>query len=267
MDEKGKNKQSYKRQKIESIYNHYKIMLSDNEFLLIGVEKNLPKDELKNWLTIPHINCSDLFWQKFLNLSLPNRAVIMNTMIKYSEKNDLQNTKFNTYNWNVFTDFLFHRYNMTLYDIAIEIEGTGSIKNNLNKKTTFDRLDKLQYIKTKPRLESLILAMTICSYYLFSFDLITTGVGKLYSLRSKNGSIDYKEQLANYTYFNIKKEIENLNGEVPDLKQLILKLTGLNEADIFCVPIIIFESKSKLNLDKETQQILWMIMEEMEKSK
>lgn len=263
MNEKVNKKSSYIRRKTESVYNHYILQKEDNTFLcLIGVSKGISNDEIELLINAPLINCSTEFWIKFFKLSQPNRQIIQKALNEQHQKTSKNNGIFNTHNWNVFTDFLFSRYDLTLYDIAREIEGTGTIYSNQRKKATYDNLAVLQKVKTHPRKESLTLAKEICAYYLVTFDLITTGQGFIYSLNSEYDSQDYEKELSNYTFENVRKAFDESDGEGIDTKELLLKLTGLNEADISCIPIQIFDSIPKL--DKRDEEVFMTLMDQME---
>ena len=73
--------------------------------------------------------------------------------------------------------------------------------------------------------------------------------------------MDFNEQLSNYTFENVQKEFNASDGNEVDTKRLLLKLTGLKEEDISCIPIQIFGSKPML--DQKTEQVFITIMNEM----
>lgn len=247
------------RVKTEPIYNHY--WFEEEGVCLIGVNKDISKEEARLYIDTTIISASNEFWNEFFKLSQTNRQIIQKAMEKWYQKTYKKNILYNNYNWNVFTDFLFSRYNLSLYDIAREVEGTGTIYKNKRKKAVYDNLDDLQKIKTKPRKESLILTKEICAYYLVTYDLITTGRGFIYALNPEDNPKMYQKQLSNYTFENIRKEFNESGKNEIDTKQLLLKLTGLEEKNISCIPIQIFGRKPLL--DKNTEQLFIAIMNEM----
>lgn len=252
-------KKGYTRVKTEPAYNHY--WFEEERVCLIGVNKDISEDAARLYIDAPIISASNKFWKEFVQLSQTNRQIIQKAMDKWHQKTQKKTILFNNYNWNVFTDFLFSRYDLSLYDIAREIEGTGTISKNRRKKSTYDNLNNLLKIKTQPRKENIILAKEICAYYLVTYDLITTGQGYIYSLDKKYDPMDFNEQLSNYTFENIQKEFNEADGNEIDTKQLLLKLTGLKEEDISCIPIQIFGSKPML--DQKAEQVFITIMNEM----
>lgn len=258
-------KRGYTRVKTDPTYNYH--WFEEEGVCLIGINKDISWCEARLCIKSPIISASIEFWNVFFKLSQPNRQIISNAMNNWYEKIGKKNIVFNNYNWNVFTDYLFSRYNLSLYDIAREVGGTGTISKNKHKKSIYDNLADMQKIKTKPRKESLILAKEICAYYLVTYDLITTGSGYIYSLNPKYDPDDkevlkdYQEKLSNYTFENIQKEFNESGENEINTKQLLLKLTGLREEDISCVPIQIFGRKPML--DKKTEQIFITIMNEM----
>ena len=120
----------------------------------------------------------------------------------------------------------------------------------------------MKKIKTKPRQETLTLTKEICAFYLVTYDLITTGAGYIYSLNTKYDLEDFTEQLSNFTFEKIEKEFREIDGKEIDTKQLVLKLTGLQEEDIECFRLQVFGSKPKL--DPKTEQVFIHVMKEMQ---
>lgn len=247
---------NYERVKKESEYNHFLFKGANGESIcLIGVDKNICDEQIELYIDTPLINYSYKFWELFFQLSQDNRILVMNIAKKLGKQYESPKSSFNIHYWSVFTDFLFTRYDVTLFDIAGEITGKKTETQIAKRKTVYDRLDKLRNIKSKPRIETMILIKVICAYYLVSYDLITKGRGYIYTL--KTSEID-EEKLLNYNVKKIEEIIEKLYPKNVDTKKLILYLTGLDEKDIEATRIEIWNKDNVKNSLEENFLILTM---------
>lgn len=252
---KQESKNGYIQKKYTTLYNHY-FVEKPHPALFIGVNKDISKQEFEVIIQKPILNYRNDFSYKLFQLSPENQTIIEKAINDFQRK-----ACFNTHNWVALTDFLFCRYGKTLYDIAGEITGTGTKPKNDNRDKVFDCLNKVKKTKTFPHKETLLYIKEICVSYLISYDLITTGKGYIYSLSPQNEVPDYESHLEKYTIENIKTEILNSKDQIPDTQKIILKLTGLKEEDIFCIPIQVFGDIPAL--DKSTEDIFLSIMKYM----
>lgn len=236
--------------------------------ILLGVDKELAEsrkndadfyDEVNILFDAPSISYPFKFWESYFLLNGENRQIISNILYELEQTENKTNYSFNSYYWSVFCDFLLARYDLGLYGIAREIEGTGTIKKNKEKTQTYNRLEKLQKCKNTPRKETITLLKEICAYHLTTYDLIRTGKGIMYSLA------DYTEEKAEklekkYTMAKIRS---TWNEHIDwDLKTLILELTGLKENDLIETPIRIATQRKRM--DEKTKRLLFLFMEKLQ---
>lgn len=250
---------NYQKQE-ESKYKHILFQNKDDkDILLLGVNKDISNEEATLLLNSPMINYPFEFWNTYFKLNVENRNFINNVLNKY-EKKENNPQKFNSYYWDVLTDFLFTRYGVTLYDIACELEGNISHGQKKNRKLIYDRLDKLRKIKGIPRIETLSTIREICAYYMITDDVIKNGKGIIYSLAPKEYSEEFAKQVNNKYRIKAIREIWE-RDKSKELKDIILELTGLEENQLMATEIQIASRKEKVK--KETLENLEIVMQEL----
>lgn len=241
----------YQKQEVAK-YNHYVMSNDERTVCLLGVAKDILEEDVELLLDSPMINYPSEFWKTYFKLNLENRQVISNVLGELEKQE--KGCEFDKFYWDVFSDFLFSRYNQTLYDIADLMKGS-----ELDKKTVYDRLDKLRKIKGKPRVETLELLRDICDYSLITDDVIRTGKGIMYTLTPEAYSKNVERALKKYNIATIRKERKE-NQDI-SLKQLILRITGLEETDIQEVEVLIAGRRN--TLDEKNQKLLILFMKKL----
>lgn len=241
----------------ESEYKH--ILFKEEKKILLGVNKSMSDEEAELFLDSPIISYPFEYWNKYFKLNTENRQIMNNTLIKF-EKKEKKSEQFSPYYWKVVADFIFCLYNVSLYDIACQIEGKTTIRQQMNKKTVYDRLDKAKKSKGNLQKKTLSTIREVCAYYLITDDIVKTGRGVMYKLAPEEYSQEYAKQIdEKYTVKAIPECWEKDKDK--KLKDVILELTGLKENQLQTVELQIANRKE--NIENEMLKNLEIFMDEL----
>lgn len=253
-------------------YNHFYLQNENGEVVLalLGVDKEIKDEgEIQLLIDAPIIIYPDEFWDRYFKLNTDNRNKIREIMEKYGKKEQNEQQFCSSY-WEVVSDYIFSKSGNSVYNIASEIfdELEEEFEQNdrtryFDQKAVYDRIARARNVSTKPSKDTLDLIKVACAYYLITDDILRTGKGTMYTL--KTGEYEENQELQkqimdNYTIKNIYKVWKNDKNK--NLKEVIMELTGLRENQLSEIKLQVAHRKEKVN--KKTLEYLYIAMETFE---
>lgn len=248
---------NYQKNK-EPKYNHFHF---ENEFVLIGVDKEVEDEDLNIFADSPLQSYNGLEGYIFQLKDLRDRAALIDTIDKFVSQQKKGKEFYGLY-WDIFLDFLLKVKKKTLYDVSVEFYPV--IKENRPKKiegqdykTVIDRLyyklEVLKQSKGNPHDETLELVELACYYMGITKEIVETGEGIWYTF-SDNGKYTLKE-INRYCKENRKQGII--------LKDMIREIAGVEDGEICEIPIRIW-ARERL-IDEKLKNFILILIEEMNK--
>lgn len=238
---------NYEKNK-EPKYNHFYF---ENEFVLIGVDKELEEEEVSIFED-SSLQAYGGLAEEILQLEdLKDRKVLFDTIDEFISKQKKKRDLFGVY-WNIFVDFVLFIKKETLYDFSVALSRV--IEGGYTPKALYDKLEKLKGSKGKPQAETLKLVELACYYMGITKEIVETGEGIWYNFED-NGKYTMKE------IYEYCKDKWSQDQEII-LKDMIRKITGVKDGEINEVPIRVW-AKERL-IDEKLKNFI-QIIEQMNK--